>query len=146
MSSIWSTIFTSNTGKNFKNENTYKVQNRDKNNKTNLLKYNTIDFRRLPPYHPLLRQITTEEIMNTIKTLKDRAPGPSGIKALQIKLLPSNFISAFHQTYNSIISTNHYPLLFGTCNMTFINKPNKSNTDPLHYRPICLLDIIGKLF
>ena len=146
MSSIWSSIFTSNTGNNFKNENTYKVQNWYKSNKHKLVKYETIDFKRLPQNHPLLREITVEEITNTIKTLQDKAPGPSGIKATQIKILPSNFLHAFHQTYNSILSTNHYPLLFGKCFMIFLNRPNKNNTDPLNYRPICLLDVIGKIF
>ena len=146
MSSVWSSIFTSNKSNNYKNENTYKVQNWYNTNKHKFVKYNTIDFNRLPLNHPLLREITTEEIQNTIKTFKDKAPGPSGIIATQIKLLPINFIKAFHQIYNSILSTNHYPTLFGTYNIVFINKPNKSHTNPINYRPICLIDIIGKIF
>ena len=146
MSSVWSNIFKSNCGKEFKNKNTYKVQNWYNNNKNKLVKYDIIDFQRLPPNHPLLREITREEIVNTIKTLNDKAPGPSGIKTPQIKLLPPNFITAFHQIYNSILSTNHYPIIFGNYTMVFINKPNKCNTDPLNYRPICLIDIIGKIF
>ena len=146
MSMTWASVFKSNIGKEFKNVNTYKVQNWYNTNKHKLIQHNIINFTRLPPNHPILRQISCEEVLNTIKTLKDKAPGPSGIKASQIKYLPKNFISAFHNIFNSILSTNYYPMLFGDCLMIFISKPNKDKTNPLNYRPICLLDIIGKVF
>ena len=129
-----------------KNSNTYKVQNWYNSNKHKFPKYEIIDFRRLTPNHPLLRKITPHEIVNSIKSLNDKAPGPSGIKANQIKNLPNEFISFFGQIFNAILSTNHYPQLVSTCNMAFLNKPNKDSTNPLNYRPICLLDIIGKTF
>lgn len=146
MSKSWASVFVSNVGKEFKNPNTYKVQDWYKGNKHKLVTYDTIDFRRLPPYHPILRKISTEEIVETIKTFKDKSPGPSGITVTQLKYLPSNFNNAFSQIFNSILSTNHYPTLFGDCNMIFISKPNKDNRNPLNYRPICLLDLVGKVF
>ena len=145
-SKCWATIFRSNEGDNFKNSNTRKVHKWYSSIKPSLTKSTYINYQNLIPEHPLLRIISISEIVNTIKTIKDRSPGPSGIRSPQIKYLPPNFITAFYHIYNSILSTSHYPEFYGNCNMIFAPKPGKDITNPMNYRPICLLEIMAKFF
>ena len=146
ISQCWGTIFKPNNGNQFQNNNINKTNNWYRTNKGKYKPIKVIRYSNLIPNHPLLREITINEIINCIKSFKDKSPGPSGIKFSQIKILPINYIQIFFHIYNSIICTGHYPDFFGHCNTIFIGKPNKSPLDPLNYRPISLLEPLAKVF
>ena len=146
ISKCWGSIFTSNVSRSFNNPNTRLVQNWYNNNKHHFQPKEIINVNILDPFHPIMRPVTTTENNNTIRTIKDKSPGPSGVKLIEIKSLPHNFINAFSQLYDSILCTGYYPTFLGNCNMSFINKPGKDSTNPNNYRPISLLDLIGKIF
>ena len=122
----WGSIFKPNNGNQFKNSNVTKVNNWYNQNKDKLKPIQIIDYNNLIPNHPLMREITFTEICKSIKSFRDKSPGPSGIKFKQIKLLPNNYINIFFHIYNSILCTGYYPDFFSHCNSIFLNKPNKS--------------------
>ena len=147
MSFCWQTIFKTNKGKEFNNDNTKKVYRWFQRIKNNLKEEQIIDFRILPLDHFLRRPINVQEFLEAIKCIKlNKAPGPTNIRGKQLYFLPPNFNYALVDIYNAILASNHYPLLLKTSMMVFINKPNKINSNPLNYRPISLLDIMGKIF
>jgi len=105
--------------------------------------YNNSDLTRLdnndmPP-------ITMDELTNTIKTFKQKAPGPTGITTIQIRQLPINMKQYLLDIFNHAISTGYFPDKIKHANFIFIPKPNKSPHQVENYRPISLLDVHGKI-
>lgn len=97
------------------------------------------------PNHPLLNEITIDDIQNTLKKLKNTAPGTDNINNLTLKHLPPTALQLLTQIFNSILSTGHYPSTWKTTKITMIPKPGKDPSNPLSYRPISLISTTGKL-
>ena len=93
-----------------------------------------------------MRPITNSEINTAIKFTKNKAPGLSEIKQIHLLHLPPNCIQILSQIYNSILATHYFPLILNHIKMIFLNKPGKSIMSPINYRPICLIEIILKIF
>ena len=81
-----------------------------------------------------------------LKTTPKKAAGSSGITYHMTQHLPPNTITAITHIYNAQLASGYFPELFKTATATLIPKPNKTNTNPLNYRPISLLEIFGKTF
>ena len=94
-----------------------------------------------------LPPITEKEVMEAMLTTKPmKAPGPDGIpnKALQAaaKLLGAHLTSVFNQSLN----LGHCPAHFRCSTTVVLRKPGKDDyTVPKAYRPIALLNTIGKI-
>ena len=146
MSESWEAIFQEHTGPEFQNPNVDKINDWYSNILPSLQYSNTIHFNSLIPDHPLIRPLTTPEISNAIKQTKNKAPGLSGIRQIHLANLPHNCILILEQIYNSILSTQYFPLTLHHIKMIFLEKPGKSKLDPRNYRPICLIEIILKIF
>ena len=146
MSSSWKNVFREHTGNEFDNENVKNVLQWYKEQEPSLQFTKIISFKDLPSDHPIYRPMECNEIKKAIRFTKDKSPGLSGIRQKHLDLLPSNCITILNNIYNSILSTRYFPLIVEHIKMIFINKPNKDNKNPLNYRPICLIELIIKVF
>ena len=86
------------------------------------------------------------DIVNAIKSQKDRTPGPSGIRKPYYSNLPPNIISNICHMFNCCYAAGIYPEQFKTAEIVMIPKNNLPTDDPDKYRPISLLNFLGKIF
>ncbi|CAL4085533.1 unnamed protein product [Meganyctiphanes norvegica] len=86
------------------------------------------------------------DILNTIKSLKNRAPGPTGLRKPFFSNLPPNIISNICHLFNCCYATGIYPNHFKTAEIIMIPKNTAPSANPEKYRPISLLNIMGKFF
>jgi len=83
------------------------------------------------------------EVQEAIRGLKvGKAPGPNGIPNRALKHLSQRAVLIF----NAILVTHHFPTVWKHAQVISILKPGKDPTLPSSYRPVSLLDTIGKLF
>ena len=146
MSDTWSKIFKENKDPTFENKNTQLVEKWFEENKHKFKADELIDLRLLPNDHPIMRPISIQELNIAIKTTRNKAPGPSNISIIQIKNLPINCRKIILNIHNGILTSKYYPYVLTLIKMIFIGKPNKKPSNPLNYRPICLMESILKLF
>ena len=145
MSKVWKEIFTDNETTEKGKKNIEKVQRWFEDNRNAFNQKDIIDFNLLPEGHPLMRPFDAEEICTAIKKSRNRAPGPSGISFIQLKILPPNCIVTLIQIFNGILCTNYFPTPTEIMSLIFIPKPNKNSSDPLNFRPITLTETILKI-
>ena len=105
-----------------------------------------IDISRLNPDSPLLKAIKPIETFLTFNTFQNKAPGPDEIRKIQIMRFPKIAFVNITKIYNYALSTGKYPESFKIGIMIFIPKPGKDPSNPKNYRPITLINIIGKAF
>jgi hypothetical protein len=87
------------------------------------------------------------EIQSAIRGLKvGKAPGPDGIPNRALKHLPLSGVSLLVVLINVILRTQYFPASWKHARVFSILKPGKDPALPSSYRPISLLDTIGKLF
>jgi len=88
-----------------------------------------------------------DEIHEAIRGLKvGKAPGPNSIPNRALKHLPQRAVSLLVRIFNAILLNHHFTSLWKQSRVTSIYKPGKDPALPSSYRPISLLDSIGKLF
>ena len=63
-----------------------------------------------------------------------------------LKHLPQQAVSLLAEIFNVVLLTNHFPTVWKHGRVISILKPGKNPALPSSYRPISLLDTIGKLF
>jgi hypothetical protein len=73
-------------------------------------------------------------------------PGPNGIPKRALKHLSRRAVSIWAQIFNAVLLTHHFPTVWKHARVISILKSGKDPALPLSYRPISLLDTIGKLF
>jgi hypothetical protein len=94
-----------------------------------------------------LKLTNPDEVHKAITGIKvGKAPGPNGIPNRALKYLPQRTVSLLVQVSNAVLLTHHFPFLWRQARVTSILKPGKDLALPSSYRPISLLDAIGKLF
>jgi len=88
-----------------------------------------------------------EEVQEAIRGLKvSKAPGPNGIPNRALKHLPHRAVSLLVLIFNAILLSHHLPTAWKHARVISILKPGNDPALPSSYRPISLLDTIGKLF
>jgi len=88
-----------------------------------------------------------EEVQEAIRRLKvSKVPGPNGIPSRALKHLLQRAVSLLVQTFNAILFIQHFPTAWKHARVISVLKPGKDPALPSSYRPISLLDTIGKLF
>jgi len=75
-----------------------------------------------------------------------KAPGPDGIPNEVLKIAVSLFPQVFTALYNSCMRNAYYPQEWKTANLVLLRKQGKALENPSAYRPLCMLDSVGKLF
>ena len=88
----------------------------------------------------------TEDVNQAIKRIANKTPGPSKLKKPYISNLPPNIIKNITHLFNCCYATGIYPKQFKLAEIIFIPKPTGPKSDPKNYRPISLLNILGKVF
>jgi hypothetical protein len=88
-----------------------------------------------------------DEVYEATRGLKiGKALGPNGIPNRALKHLSQRAISLLGQIFNRIVLTHHFPSLWKHARVISILRPGKDSALPSSYRPISLLETIGKLF
>ena len=90
--------------------------------------------------------ISCEEIKQQLMRSPRKAPGSSQIGRDSLIHLPDNLIKALTDLYNASLASGYFPSSFKTALVALIPKPQKDLTDPKNYRPISLLETLGKTF
>lgn len=109
--------------------------------------YERIDISRLLPDNNLIRPITVADIKHRIRLLKKRkAPGISQIDREILLNIPDNMIINLTEIFNAALSAGRFPDHFKTAVIKLILKSGKTPTSALNYRPISLLESVGKVF
>ena len=111
------------------------------------------NFRENPPNLPVLpdddlsNETSPDEVLSHIKRLKNsKAPGPDEIKPILLKNLPEPAIQALTTIINNCLASSYFPKAWKSASTIMIPKPGKDPHDPLSYRPISLLNVMGKIF
>ena len=105
-----------------------------------------IDITRLSPDDPLIKPFYPLEIIKIFSTFKNKAPGPDTIKKAHIDHFPKILFVNITKIFNYCLATGYYPVRCKEGVMIFIPKANKDTSKPANYRPITLLNLIGKAF
>jgi len=73
-----------------------------------------------------------------------KAPGPDGIPNEVLEVAVGLFTQFFAALFNSCMRNAYYPPEWNY--LVLLRKPDKALDNPSAYRPLCLLDSVGKLF
>ncbi|GJQ67519.1 hypothetical protein Trydic_g8332 [Trypoxylus dichotomus] len=91
-------------------------------------------------------QTTAEELLDIIKTLKDRkAPGRDGITNAAIKHLHLGAIDALRDIINGVLRYQHFPQTWKHATVIVLHKTGKPKNSTDGYRPISLLAGLSKV-
>jgi hypothetical protein len=75
-----------------------------------------------------------------------KAPGPNGIPNRVLRHRQKHLIIFPTKVFNAVLRRQYVPLAWKHARMISRLKPGMDTTLPLSYRPINLLDTVGKLF
>ena len=96
-----------------------------------------------PASEPMLTD--PDEVQNAIRGLKVRKdPGPNGIPNRALKYLPMRAVLLLVHLFNLVLRIHHSPPVWKQARGISILKPGKYPAQLYSYRPISLLDTIGK--
>lgn len=100
---------------------------------------------KVPEAAPLLM---TEEFNASIKRILSRkkAPGPDGINTALLSAVHHLHPQWLLALYNKCIPSGTFPNKWKVGRLILIRKGSKPVGEPSSYRPLCLLDDVGKLF
>ena len=92
--------------------------------------------------------ITNDEVAAAIKSIKTKkAPGPDGIKGEIYKNSMEIWTPYLTRLYNECLRQGKFPKPWKIANLVVLLKgDDKPRSNPKSYRPICLLNIISKIF
>ncbi|GJQ81371.1 hypothetical protein Trydic_g20581 [Trypoxylus dichotomus] len=91
-------------------------------------------------------QTTAEELLDIIKTLKNRkAPGRDGITNAAIKHLHLGAIDALRDIINGVLRYQHFPQTWKHATVIVLHKTGKPKDNTDCYRPISLLPGLSKV-
>ena len=136
----------------------YEEWNADENNIPLTMPHEYVDTNRLTvptkeqlrenfSRHQLLAPIELDDVKTHIKRLKDKkAPGESGLSNRMVKKFPDKFLMNWVKIYNAALSLGYFPENFKKAITVMIRKKQKCGKDPLNYRPISLLEVMGKIY
>ena len=94
---------------------------------------------------PLL--VTQEELLAIAKRIKNsKAPGIDGIPNRALKEAMTLRPSLFVKMYNACILEGVFPDPWKVQRLVLLPKPKKPPEEPSSYRPLCMLDTIGKVY
>ena len=104
------------------------------------------DLSNLDESNFLLKKIQPYDIVTTIKSFKKRAPGISGIGKIYLENIPAEAIEEICLIFNHALSMGYFPNKFKTGIMILIPKTDTPSPTATDYRPITLLEVVGKIF
>lgn len=91
-------------------------------------------------------KITNEELIEAVRALKsNKAPGPDGIPNQVLKVAVKENPDMFRTALQRCVDDGIFPDRWKRQKLVLLPKPGKPPGDPSAYRPICLIDTVGKL-
>lgn len=88
-----------------------------------------------------------EEVLSALANCKaSKAPGPDGNPNAALHAIVNAYPGLFAQLYNRCIDERRFPRAWKRQRLVLIPKPGKFNDDPSSYRPLCMLNMLGKIF
>lgn len=109
------------------------------------------------PKHPLRKKrqytingevtpFTPKELQDAAKSLKPgKAPGPDGIPTSVIKIIAQEFPYLMLDAYNACLVTGTFATIWKRQRLVLLDKGKGTPLTPSSFRPLCMLDIAGKL-
>lgn len=92
-------------------------------------------------------RVTTAEIKSVATSIPNgKAPGPDGVPNEVLRLAAVTHPEFFATLYNRCLRSGHFPTQWKKARLVLLPKPGKPLDDPSAYRPLCMLDSVGKLF
>lgn len=92
-------------------------------------------------------QVTKEEVQTAARQMKSKkAPGPDGVPTEVFKTIARKKPSTFTEIFNQCINQRKFPIPWKVSRLVLLRKGNKPVEDPSSYRPLCMINTIGKLF
>lgn len=89
--------------------------------------------------------VTVEEVELAGKKISaGKAPGVDGVPPEVIKTLMKEVPSDFAAVANRLLGEGRFPKEWKVARLVLLPKPGKPPEDPSSYRPLCLLDTLGK--
>ncbi|XP_057666774.1 uncharacterized protein LOC130900280 [Diorhabda carinulata] len=90
---------------------------------------------------------TTEEILAAAKEIKQgKAPGPDGLPPEIVKTLITTQPDLIKTVFNELLCRQKFPKELKIANLVLLLKPGKPPDSPASYRPVCLLNCLGKYY
>lgn len=91
--------------------------------------------------------ISEDDLLYACKKIKTgKAPGPDGIPPRVIKHLLVHNGEYFVALFNMLFRQGIFPIPWKTAKLVLIEKQKKKENEIKAYRPICLLNVLGKVF
>jgi len=92
-------------------------------------------------------EVTCAEVIDAGQRIPNgRAPGPDGVPDLVIKQISTNKPEILRDMFNACLRESTFPKEWKVAKLVLIRKGDKPLDNPRSYRPICLLNTIGKFF
>jgi len=93
-----------------------------------------------------IKLTSAEEVLQVLKTiLDDKAPGPDGIPNKVIKIAIKANTKEYVDMYNECLTEGVFPSRWIKQRLVLIAKGEKPAEEPSSYRPLCMLDTVGKI-
>jgi hypothetical protein len=90
---------------------------------------------------------TTEELIQAGKKTKSgKAPGPDCIPPEVVKIALQTTTDTALEMYNQLLKRNEFPDRWKEARLVLLQKGTKDSNGSQAYRPICLLDVLGKVY
>jgi exonuclease III len=97
--------------------------------------------------HILMEPIDMEELTFALSKTKSRgSPGPDGLSFVVLKHLPNKPLQDILATFNDCLKFGYFPSKWKNAYGVMLPKPGKDPCSTTGYRPISLLNTVGKLF
>lgn len=93
-----------------------------------------------------IENVTMDEILATLSRISDeKAPGPDGVPNAAFKAAVRARPAVFADLYSTCIREGIFPERWKRQRLVLLLKPGKAPDEPSSYRPLCLLDTVGKV-
>lgn len=107
--------------------------------------HGTTAYPLLHPHDPP-SDFTLEELWSAIGKIKTgKAPGPDGIAPEVIREICLALPEEVLDVMNTCLRSGTFPKVWKRATLVLIPKPRKNRSSPLSFRPLCLLDTMGKV-
>uniref|UniRef100_A0A2M4CJ33 Putative reverse transcriptase n=1 Tax=Anopheles darlingi TaxID=43151 RepID=A0A2M4CJ33_ANODA len=95
----------------------------------------------------VLRQVTQEELRNIARRLGPRkAPGPDGIPNIAVAMAIMENTEVFQRIFQQLLDQQTFPTQWKVQRLVLIPKPGKPPGNGSSYRPLCMINTLGKVY
>lgn len=90
---------------------------------------------------------TLDELIEAFQNIKNKkTPGTDGLNGEIIKIFFEIAPNLCLKMFNDLLAAGTFPKIWKTAKLVLLEKGKKEGSDKMTYRPICLLNVMGKTF